>query len=146
LIAETEQARDAIISDSNLIAQLTHARNCDLALVSIGPINFDMNLYKLGYIARDDVQALIESRAVGEVLSSFYDQEGRLLETELNHRSIGLEIPDLEKIPTCVAISGGVDKAEAILGALKNGFLDVLITDINTAERVLKIAEKAAVV
>jgi deoxyribonucleoside regulator len=146
LIVETEQARNAILSDSNLMAQLERARNCDMALVSIGPINFDMNLYKLGYIARDDVQALIDSRAVGEVLSSFYDQEGRLLDTELNHRSIGLEITDLEKIPTTVAISGGLDKAEAIFGALNNGFLDVLITDINTAEMVLKIAEKVAVV
>jgi len=144
LIAETEDVRNAIMGDSNIKAQLERARTCDIALISIGPINYQMNLYKLGYIAIDDVRALIDSRAVGEVLSSFYDEDGNLLETELNHRSIGLEITDLEKIPTSVAISGGQDKIEAIHGALKNGFLDVLITDLNTAESVLKLAEKVS--
>jgi len=145
LIAETEEVRNAIMGDSNIKAQLERARNCDIALVSIGPVNYEMNLHNLGYIASDDVRALIESRAVGEVLSSFYDEDGNLIETELNHRSIGLEITDLEKIPNSIAISGGQDKTEAILGALKNGFMDVLITDIKTAESILKLTEKTAV-
>jgi len=145
LIAETEEVRNAIMGDSNIKAQLERARNCDIALVSIGPVNYEMNLHNLGYIASDDVRALIESRAVGEVLSSFYDEDGNLIETELNHRSIGLEITDLEEIPNSIAISGGQDKTEAILGALKNGFMDVLITDIKTAESILKLTEKTAV-
>jgi deoxyribonucleoside regulator len=133
------------MSDSNLQAQLELARRCDIALFSIGPVNYEMNLYSLGYIPIDDVNTLIDQGAVGEVLSSFYDQSGKVLETSLGRRSIGLGIPDLKKIKTSVAVSGGLKKTEAIMGALRNGFLDVLITDIETAEEILRLTEKTPV-
>jgi DNA-binding transcriptional regulator LsrR (DeoR family) len=76
------------------------------------------------------------------VLSSFYDQNGRLIDSNLSQRSIGLEIPDMKNIPTSVAISGGLNKVEAILGALRNGFLDVLITDTDTAQAVLTLDDQ----
>ncbi len=139
LIADTPEARNAIISDSSINAQLERARSCDLALISIGPVNYDMNLRALDYIKEADVTSLLNDNVVGEVLSSFYDRTGAEIKTELNKRSIGLEIPDLKRIPTCVGISGGKDKVEAILGALRNGFLDVLITDVDTAEAVLRL-------
>ena len=142
LVAETTEARDAIMGDRNIKAQLDRARSCDIALISVGPVNYDMNLYTLGYIPINDVKRLLDAGAVGEVLSSFYDQEGNLLETELGKRNIGLGIPDLKNIPTSIAVSGGLDKVEAILGALMNGFLDVMITDVNTAEAILKLADK----
>jgi deoxyribonucleoside regulator len=142
LVAETVEVRNAIMGDSNIQAQLDRARSCDIALVSIGPVNHDMNLYNFGYIPIDDVRTLLDAGAVGEVLSSFYDQSGKLLETEVGKRNIGLGIPDLKRIPISVAVSGGLKKAEAILGALKNGFLDVLITDVNAAEAILKLNEK----
>jgi DNA-binding transcriptional regulator LsrR (DeoR family) len=145
LVTETEEAQKAIMSDSNLQAQLELARRCDIALFSIGPVNYEMNLYSLGYIPIDDVNTLIDQGAVGEVLSSFYDQSGKVLETSLGRRSIGLGIPDLKKIKTSVAVSGGLKKTEAIMGALRNGFLDVLITDIETAEEILRLTEKTPV-
>lgn len=142
LVAETVEARNAIMGDSNIKAQLDRARSCDIALISIGPVNYEMNLYNFGYIPIEDVRALIEAGAVGEVLSSFYDRSGQLLKTELGDRNIGLGIPDLKNIPISIAVSGGLHKAEAILGALMNGFLDVLITDVDTAGEVLKLSEK----
>jgi DNA-binding transcriptional regulator LsrR (DeoR family) len=144
LVAETPEAREAIVSDTNIRAQLDRARSCDIAFISIGPVNYEMNLYSLGYIPIEDVRALIEAKAVGEVLSSFYDQSGNLLDTPLNSRSISLGIPDLQKIPTSVAISGGLKKTEAILGALRSGFLDVMITDLNTAEAVLELDDRTS--
>jgi DNA-binding transcriptional regulator LsrR (DeoR family) len=143
LIAETEESCQAIMNDSNIQAQLERARSCDIALVSIGPVHYEMNLYKFGYVPIEDVRSLIDSGAVGEVLSSFYDESGKLLETDLYKRSIGLGIPDLEKVPTSVAVSGGPNKVEAILGALRNGFLDVLITDLDTAKAVLERADRS---
>jgi len=143
LIAETQEARNAIISDSNIQAQMEQARHSDIGLVSIGPVNHAMNLYSMGYIEKKDVNALLDANIVGEVLSSFYDISGNVIQTELNQRSLGLEIPDLKNIPTCVAISGGLDKTEAILGALRSGFLDVMITDIDTANAVIQLDNQA---
>ena len=137
LVAESAGSCQAILNDGNLQAQLERARQCDISLTSVGPINYEMNLYKFGYVAIEDVRSLITGGVVGEVLSSFYDASGQILETELNKRTIGLGIPDLERIPTNVVVSGGLDKVEALLGALRNGFLDVLITDLETAQAIL---------
>jgi DNA-binding transcriptional regulator LsrR (DeoR family) len=140
-VAETEEARNAIISESNFQAQLERARSCDIALVSIGQVSHDMNLCTVGYCDEDDVTALMDDSAVGEVLVSFYDLRGQMIDAELTRRSIGLEITDLRNVPTCVGISGGQKKVQAILGALRADFLDVMITDQETAEAVLQLDE-----
>ena len=40
-----------------------------------------------------------------------------------------------------IGVSAGVNKVDAILGALRAGLLDVLVTDEDTAEAVLAKAE-----
>jgi DNA-binding transcriptional regulator LsrR (DeoR family) len=42
---------------------------------------------------------------------------------------IGIELADLKKIPKVLGVAGGVHKVEAILGALRGGFLNVLVTN-----------------
>ena len=47
----------------------------------------------------------------------------------LHDRRIGIELADLKFIPKVVGVAGGVHKTRAILGALRGGFLDVLVTN-----------------
>ena len=48
---------------------------------------------------------------------------------------IGASIATLQKIPNVVAIAGGPQKVNAILGALRLGCIDVLVTDSDTARQ-----------
>ena len=49
-----------------------------------------------------------------------------------------MSLEQLESCELVVALAGGLDKVEAIKGALSGNYIDVLITDRITAEAILK--------
>ena len=142
LVAQNKAARDAILSDRSLSGQLKRATESQIALISIGYVHLDMSLRRLEFCEREDVERLKEAGAVGEILVNFFDIYGNQIKTDLGDRMIGLSIDELKKIPTTIAISGGIEKATAILGALRTGCLNVLITDQKTAQMVLDLDDE----
>ncbi len=62
--------------------------------------------------------------------------DGKICEY-IDDRVIAVSLEDLRKIPRVIGVALGDDKAKSIVGALKSGVLDVLITDEKTAESVL---------
>ena len=57
--------------------------------------------------------------------------------TDLDDRVIGIRLEQLRQVPRAVGIAGGPDKTVAIRGALRGGWINVLITDKFTAEHLL---------
>ena len=49
---------------------------------------------------------------------------------------------DLKYIPKVVGVAGGLHKVPAILGALRGGFLDVLVTNELAAVRLLELERR----
>ena len=52
----------------------------------------------------------------------------------LNHRQ---QLDEFKKIPLKIGVAGGENKANAILAALSNNLIDVLVTDEITGESLL---------
>ena len=118
---------------------LKHACEAEQAVVGVGTPTLDATIAQLGYISPEDVATLDEHNVVGDILGQFFDANGVVADISLHDRRIGIELADLKKIPKVVGVAGGVHKAEAILGALRGGFLDVLVTNEITARRLLKL-------
>jgi deoxyribonucleoside regulator len=77
--------------------------------------------------------------AVGEVLVSPYDLEGRFVCDALRDRTIAFDARDLARIPVRIGVAGGPGKIRPILGALRGRMLTTLVTDQPTAEAVLAL-------
>ena len=108
---------------------LKHACEADQAVVGVGTPTADATIVQLGYLSRDDLAVLREHNVVGDILGQFFDSAGNVVDIALHDRRIGIELADLKSIPKVVGVAGGVHKAAAILGALRGGFLDVLVTN-----------------
>ena len=65
----------------------------------------------------------------------FFDKHGQQCDFESNPRIIGISLGQLANVPLTLAIAGGEHKAEAILGALRGGYLNGLITDESAVKR-----------
>ncbi|MNP76955.1 Transcriptional regulator LsrR [compost metagenome] len=61
---------------------------------------------------------------------------------QIHQELIGLSLSALATIPTVVGVAGGVPKAEAIVAALKGGYINALVTDQDTAAEMLKLIGK----
>jgi DNA-binding transcriptional regulator LsrR (DeoR family) len=89
-----------------------------------------------------DVAAELDaSGAVGEVLVSPFDLDGRLVCPALRDRTIGYDARELGRIPVRLGVAGGASKVRPILGALRGGLITTLVTDQPTAEAVVALDE-----
>ena len=83
---------------------------------------------------------LSRSRSVGEICTRFFDVEGRPCVTALDRRLVALDLNQLRAVPLVVCVASGTSKAAAILGAVRGGYVNSLVTDDVTAAEVLTLA------
>ena len=55
---------------------------------------------------------------------------------------IAMPVKTLLKVPYSIGVAGGKEKADAILGALRGKYVNILITDNTAAEKILKLSSK----
>ena len=86
-----------------------------------------------------EMNVLQDRGAVGDLCGYYFDQDGEFITSDASDCVIGASIKQFKKCPENIAISYGVDKAKAVLGALRTGVLSSLIIDQPCAEKVLKM-------
>jgi lsr operon transcriptional repressor len=147
LSSKGEGAADGELTSATVIPTpivLKHACGVEQALVGVGTPTEDATIVQMGYLEADDVRALRDHHVVGDILGQFFDASGQVVKLPIHDRRIGIELSDLAQIPKVVGVAGGMHKVEAILGALRGGFLDVLVTNELAALRLLELERAAA--
>ncbi len=110
-----------------------------LALVGIGTVEPSRLLASSGNVFSPQELNLLRKRgAVGDVCLRFFDNEGKPVSTPHNDRVIGMSIDTLRSVKRTVGVAGGKRKLTAIRGALKGGWINVLITDRFTAASLIE--------
>ncbi|MBR0599666.1 sugar-binding transcriptional regulator [Sinanaerobacter chloroacetimidivorans] len=132
IIVQSRQSRDILIQEPEIASVLQKGAACDVVIVGIGQINMDATNVKAGTLDNEDIQRLKDAKAVASVCTSYLDAQGNIINTELNERTIGLTLDQLKKSRT-IALAAGRSKVESIRAALSSGYLDVFITDLDTA-------------
>jgi len=137
-IAASESARAALVVDQFVREALDGLADVTLALVGIGALEPSSLLQRSGNIfSEDELAALGELGAVGDICLRFFDTDGVLVQSDVERRVIGVTLEQLRGVDRCVGIAGGARKFDAIRGALRGGWINVLVTDRVTAERLL---------
>jgi DNA-binding transcriptional regulator LsrR (DeoR family) len=139
VVASAEQ-RAALLQDE-YIGQVASARSSlTVLLVGIGSLQPSPLLKDSGnVVSQGEMELLRTSGAVGDVCLRFFDAAGALVESSLNDRVLGISVDDLRRVPRKVGIAGGARKHEAIRAAARGGWIDVLITDVATAEYLITV-------
>ena len=139
IVASTPKLAAALKAEPAIQQVLTQACGVDQAIVGVGTPAADATIVQMGYLAADDVRQLRDRGVVGDILGQFFDSDGQVVSLPIHDRRIGIELSDLASIPKVVGVAGGLHKTEAILGALRGGFLDVLVTNELVALRLLEL-------
>jgi deoxyribonucleoside regulator len=100
----------------------------------VGGITTMTTSYRTGYITEADRRSLIDAGAVGDVLYNFIDENGAVIDHNVNARVISVNLSNLRRAGERVLISGGKEKRIALRAALKTLSPTVLITDELTAK------------
>jgi deoxyribonucleoside regulator len=130
----------ALLQEPHIHETLSLARRADIALVGIGSLVPEVSsLLRARYLDLDTLNQLRAQGVVGDICGRHYDAKGRVLDIELNRRIVGIELEVLHSIEQVIGVAGGEAKAEAILGALQGGHVNVLVTDDAAACELLRL-------
>jgi DNA-binding transcriptional regulator LsrR (DeoR family) len=127
-----------LINEPSITKALDRARQSDIILQSVGPVDESALLYLDGCLSEADLSQLREKGAVGDALGHYFDREGNPVPSFVDQVMIGLDLKDLTRIPWSVVIAGGTSKVPVIEGALKGDFFNVVITDADSAARITR--------
>ena len=133
--ASTEELRDMLLAQDGLREVLDRARRADVAVVSVGSLGPESTNRQLGLFDGREADLLLSLGAVGDLLGTFLDAAGQPVDHPLNRRAVGLPVTDLRSLPMRVLASGGPAKTTMIRAVLAGGYVNALITDERTAER-----------
>lgn len=78
-------------------------------------------------------------RSVGDIVQNFFDIDGNISPISIREHIISIPIEKFENVRDVIALSGWKGKKEAILGALRTGYITHLVTDEVVAEYLLDV-------
>jgi DNA-binding transcriptional regulator LsrR (DeoR family) len=162
-LLDTETIRDALLRDTGVRRAMALLASCTVALVGIGargtisssspattpperaaePLDAPpgpRSRARLLPVTEDEVAELRDVGAVGEICARFFDIEGQACVTSIDRRMVALTLNQLRAVPLVVGVARGKQKAAAILGAVRGGYVNSLVTDDSTAVDVLALA------
>lgn len=139
LLVENPAVREGLLQTLPIHNVLEMAAKSQVALVgaeSALPVN--SSLLRIGMVSRAYLEELVQLGAVGLICGKAYNARGEPIHIRPSDQIISIGLEDLRKVPLVIGVAGGSSKREALLGALRGGYLNVLVTDSDTAELLLK--------
>ena len=137
------ELRHIAIGDAHVRAALKLMDDVDVAFVGVGPADFhgpleaSDNFFTAGQLA--EVRA---AGAVGQLHQRFINAKGEAVQTALDEQVVGITLPQLRKVQRKIAVAGGAAKHAALAAALAGKWIDVLVTDVNSANYLMNNSPK----
>lgn len=133
--------KDYILQDPSVGRVLDLIASVSLAVVGIGQVSRDSTIIASG-LAGNLEDEILSSSAVGDILFHFYDECGQPSLQRMSARVVGISREKFRSITTRIGIAYGQTKGRAILGALRGRYVNVLITDVATAQLAKSLNER----
>jgi len=138
-VVPNRAVRETLLSyDSDARRVLALLDRVQLALVGIGTCEIVAPLVAgENFFTAEQFQYARELGAVGQVNLRFIREDGSPLESELDDLVVGVTLQQLVDADRVLAVAGGPSKYLAIRAALLGGWVNALVTDLETAEHLL---------
>jgi len=112
----------------------------DLTFVGIGEKpNLQFNYWARHMYDQATMKSIIDSGAVGDICGTYIDADGVPCCPEISDRLVNINIEELKSHKQVIAVAAGLNKLESIYAAIRGGYIDVLITDKETAEELCRL-------
>jgi DNA-binding transcriptional regulator LsrR (DeoR family) len=143
LVVQNSKLKQMLLSEPQIAETLKSAGSSDLALLGVSSNHPEISgLVRAGFLTIEESSRLYEKGVVGNVCGLHFNMEGDILEHSLNERTISISAEDLRAIPTRIGVAYGTRKADAIIGALRSGFINSLVTDTDAGMRILNLLKQ----
>jgi len=137
-ILDSREIREIVEKDSNTREIIELSEKIDTALIGLSDIGPDSTLIKTGSFHLEEFKYLGSLGVVGDVNLVFINKKGEHVPNKIDERIVRISPDRLKKVKNVIGVAFGRRKLKVIVGALKGGLINILFTDEETAENILK--------
>ncbi|MGL4608055.1 MAG: sugar-binding transcriptional regulator [Eubacteriaceae bacterium] len=134
------QIKTELMKEEDIRQVIKKADSLDIAVVGIGVPDRGSAIMATGYYNEKDMEKMRSKKVAGDVCMQFFDITGNTEPFEADNNVIGIDIKKLRKAPHSIGVASGKEKAGAIKGAIKGGYINVLVTDVACGKKLLELA------
>lgn len=138
-ITDSEEDYQIIMAQSLVRQTLALAQKADFYIASFGDCSMNSFIHQHGLLRSEEIEEVIASGAVADMLGKFFSQDGKPVPSKLNYRTPGVSLDDMAR-HEIVLLAAGLAKAEAAAALLRSGLINRLIVDGDLA-KVLALGE-----
>jgi deoxyribonucleoside regulator len=136
-ILERLETKQAIEADRAVAAVLEMGTSASAYLYSAGQADENSALVDSGYLTTEQVSELVRKGAVGDIVGRYIDSNGNIVDPELDGRTVGIQLEQLRRAKTAIAVIAGSSKHAVAQAIVRSGLCSVLVTDEETANAIL---------
>lgn len=145
LFAERAEQREMLMSMAAVKEVLDLGRRATACLVGIGSITQPGSSYfDLHPLSAPDRAILPGLGVMAEFLGHLVHDRGQVANFALNQRLVALRPDEIKACGRVVAVAAGEDKVGPVRSVLRGGYVTTLVTDEDTAGRILATEGQAA--
>jgi DNA-binding transcriptional regulator LsrR (DeoR family) len=138
-IVRSMESKGAFLADGYVKNALEMIKKVNVAYIGIGaPTPTSVVMKDGSIISQEELDDLLRKGAVGDIGLRYFDIMGNPIQSDIDERVIGVTLAQIKKIKRVVGIAGGPEKYEALLGGLRGGYLNVLITEQVLAKKLVR--------
>jgi len=142
-ICQSPEVARSLMENDSIRETVNMGKQARLALLGIGSAWPEYSsFYRAGYVPIEELNHLREMGAVGDVCGIHFDANGGDACLDFCERLVTIKKTDLLAVPIRIGVAGGPGKVESILGALRGGYINVLVTDSITARKLLDLERR----
>jgi len=138
-VVDSIETKIALIERCGLQDIFRMTDELDAVVLSIGGIRSATTFYRGGFLKESQREELVALGAVGDVLFHPFNVEGKIVDHPINSLVMSVDVDRLRKAPIRILTSGGPEKIAALIGAMKLIEPTVLITDEESARRMIDL-------
>ncbi len=131
-------AKFTLVHEESIKSVLDLMPQCESMFCSVSGIDHNYRWLNQTVIEESFIEELQSKNAVGNICLRYFDINGNCIDSELHRLEVGIDGQTIKSIPNVVCAAGGPEKRQAILSAIRGGFIDTLITDKGTADFLVK--------
>jgi len=140
-IVNSPATKKALIDYCGLGEVFERAQSLDAVLLSVGDLDVEGTPYRNGFVPESVRSSMVMQGAVGEILFNYFDAKGTPVRDSITGCVMTVPLKTILGTPKRIIASGGLRKAEAMLGAIRMVKPTVLVTDEFAARRILELAK-----
>jgi DNA-binding transcriptional regulator LsrR (DeoR family) len=138
-IVKDKVVRDALATDPQVADTLALAAKADVALVGLGTLAPDSTLLSSrNTLSPEEITDLRARNVAGDIALQFFDGEGQKVHHPLDNRIVGTDLERIRGLSRVIGVAGGAEKLQVVRAALRGRLINVLVTDLQTAQRLLE--------